>query len=103
MRKIPLLFLIPVIALFVVVVIAVTIRLLSKESTTRVKAGSEFPNPLVQQESKPSSFLGGLLGGKATPTPTPATASDLSRELNATVDDGGAGDLNALQEEASGL
>lgn len=102
MKKPSLLFVIPLIAVMLAVAVAVTIKLLSRESTMPVKAGGEFPNPLVQQESKPSSFLGGLLG-KATPTPTPSSATDLSRELNATVDDGGTSELDSLQQEAAGL
>ncbi|MBI1871798.1 hypothetical protein HYS10_00055 [Candidatus Collierbacteria bacterium] len=42
----------------------------------------------------------------ATPTPAPTreqTLNDLNTELNATVDDGGAADLNQLKKDASGL
>ena len=102
MKKTSLLFVIPLVALMVVVAGAVTIRLLSRESTVPARAGSEFPNLVIQQESRPASFLGGLFGN-ATPTPTPTTASDLSRELKDTVDDGGASELDALQQEAAGL
>lgn len=38
----------------------------------------------------------------ATPT-TSANLNDLNAELNATVDDGGAADLNQLQKDSSGL
>lgn len=103
MKKLPLLFVIPMVALFIVIIVAVAIRLSSKDSTPPVSTGAEFPNPMTQAQAKPASFLGGLLGKNATPTPTPATAMDLSQELKNTADDGGAGELDALQKEAAGL
>lgn len=37
------------------------------------------------------------------PTTSSTDVNDLNAELNATVDDGGASDLNQLQKDASGL
>lgn len=59
------------------------------------------------------SYTGPAATSTAPPVPTatvsvaPTTGStnvnDLNAELNATVDDGGASDLNQLQKDASGL
>lgn len=101
MKKMPILILIPMIAIIIAVGVAVAIRLLSSQSAMPAKAGADYPNPLEStQESKPSTFLGKLLGG-ATPSPTPATAVDFSNELKATYDDGGQSDLDSL--DTSGL
>jgi len=100
MKKTPVFILVPMIAVIVAVGVAVAIRLLSPQSAMPAKAGSDYPNPLAGESAKPSTFLGKLLGG-ATPTPTPATAADLSDELKATYDDGGQSDLDGL--DTSGL
>lgn len=59
------------------------------------------------------SYTGPAATSTTTPVPTatisvaPTTGStnvnDLNAELNATVDDGGASDLNQLQKDAAGL
>jgi hypothetical protein len=82
------------------------VKLLSRDSATPVKAtNQEYPNSLskTEQGNKPSSFLGGLIGGGNTPTPTPASSEDLSKELKDTLDDGGASEFDALEKDASDL
>jgi len=99
----PLVFLIPMIALLVAVGVATGIKLLSADSPAPAKVVGEYPNPLTAESGKPDTFLGMLFSGKPTPSPSTATASDLSRELEATVDDGGASELDALEQELSQL
>lgn len=91
------------IAILLAVGVAGAIKLMSPENTTPVKATLEYPNPFKEEPKKPSTFLGKLMGGKGTPTPTPGTAIDLSQELKATFDDGGQSDLDALGDEAAEL
>lgn len=98
----PLLFLIPMIAIMVVVAVGAVIRVMSRPETP-VTTAPQFPNPLDESTSKPSSFLGRLFGGGTTPAPTPASSEDLSRALKDTVDDGGQSDFEALQKESSQL
>lgn len=101
MKKTPFIIAVPMIAVALVVGGAVLWKMLSPASSTTT--GGEFPNSVGSQTTgKPASFLGGLLGG-STPSPTPASSADLSRELKNTVDDGGTSDLNALKQDASGL
>jgi hypothetical protein len=105
MRKMPLQLLIPMIAIMIVVGVAAAYRLYSSSSAVPAKAKEEYPNALTNtQETKPSTFLGGLGGAaKATPTPTPGSTNDLSTELKATYDDGGQAELDALAKEAAAL
>lgn len=105
-KKTPLLFIIPAVALFIAIGVATAVKLLSPENAMPAKAApAEYPNPYGKMDGKkPSSFLGKLLGTNPTPTSAPSSAAaDLSRELKDTVDDGGASDLETLQEDASGL
>lgn len=88
------------IAVALVVGGAVVLKLLSANPSS--STGGTFPNSVGQTTGKPASFLGGLLGG-TTPSPTPATSADLSRELKNTVDDGGATELDSLQSDTSRL
>lgn len=105
MKKMPLLIIIPLIAVLVIVSVAMGVKVLSPKPEVKITKSTEFPNPLKDAEvSKPSSFLGGLFGQKSpTPSPTPATASDLSKELKNTYDDGGQADLDALNKDAATL
>lgn len=93
------------IALILVIGAGFGIKLLSQESTVPVRATGEFPNPLGNDESsKPSTFLGRLVGvANSTPTPTPQSSDELSNQLEETVDDGGESDLDALEKELSEL
>lgn len=118
-NKTPWIFLIPVIALLIVVGIATVIKLLSPENATPADAAPrEYPNPYGKLDiNKPSTNLGRFseTGISLTPTSDPiptqqqvevstlSTSADLTRELKNTVDDGGTGDLNMLEEEISGL
>lgn len=57
---------------------------------------------------KPASMLPAIQQPPitATPTPTPTkeqTLNELNTQLNTTVDDGGAADLNQLKTESQGL
>jgi hypothetical protein len=105
MKKMPPILLIPMIAIMIVVAVAAAYKLLSPSSAMPAKAKEEYPNPLSKtQVSKPSSFLGGLLGGgQATPTPDAVSADDFANELKNTVDDGGSSELDALKTDASSL
>ncbi len=99
--KMPLLFLIPMIAIILVVAGAALVRMLSRPAT-EVAQTTEYPS-LDESTNKPSSFLGKLFGGGTTPAPTPASSDDLARELKNTVDDGGQSDFDALEKESEGL
>lgn len=101
----PLLYIIPVIALFIAVGVAVGVKLLSPENSIPAQAALEYPDPYGKTDLKrPSSFLGKLLGTNPTTTPIGTnSAADLSRELKETVDDGGQSDLDALTQDAAGL
>lgn len=104
-KKTPWLFIIPGVALLVAVGVATAVKLLSPDNAMPVKAALEYPNPYSKTDlRRPSTFLGKLLGTNPTPTQAAAdSAADLSRQLKDTVDDGGASDLNTLQQDASGL
>ena len=105
MKKLPLLITIPLIVVLLVVVAAMSIRMFGTQSTTSVKTGATFPNSVTNTDvGQPSTFLGGMFGKtNATPTPTPATAADLSRELKDTYDDGGQAELDELTRDAASL
>lgn len=100
MKKIPFI-LIPAIVVIVIVGAVLGYRMFTVVPSTTQPA--QFPNSVGNSQAKnPATPLGGL-SGNVSPTPTPATAADLNKELNSTVDDGGKSDLDALTQEASGL
>lgn len=100
-KKMPLFFIIPGVAIAIVVGVAILIKVTAPKPVPSVS--TDFPNAINDsQTGNPRSFLGSLFGGPK-PTPSPATANDLSTQLKNTYDDGGASDLNALQQQASGL
>lgn len=102
MKRAPLLFTIPVIAIVAVLAIVFGYKILSARPVSMVK--NEFPNSIGSETSKkPKSFLGGLFQSGATPSPTPATAVELSNELKSTYDDGGQSDLDSIAKDASSL
>lgn len=103
MKKLPLLFLVPMIALIVALGVATAVKLLPPPET-EVTQTAEYPNPFAEDTaSQPSTFLGKLFNPPQTPSPTPASSLDLSNELKTTVDDGGKSDFDALEQEASAL
>ena len=107
MKKIPLLITIPLIAVMSIVAIALGIKFFAPKPEVAVLKPTEFPNVVSSTETtKPSTFLGALFGKKAvvaTPTPTPATAVDLSTELKGTYDDGGQAELDAMKKDTAAL
>lgn len=107
MKKTPLLFTIPLIAILVVVGAAIALKVFAPKPQVEVLRPSEFPNTVGSEAvSKPSTFLGGLFGQKTavqTPAPTPQTAADSSKELRSTYDDGGQSELDSISKEANSL
>lgn len=105
MKKMPMVILIPMIAILVVLGFAMGVKFLSQKPAIPTEIVGDFPNPITAQATnKPSTFLGRLFGAdEPTPTSTPATSNDLLRQLDTTIDDGGAAELNALEEDTSGL
>ena len=104
MKKTPLFFTIPVIAIVIVIAIAFVLKLgPAKPAVTTVP--TEFPGAVGETAvKKPESYLGSLFGaGNPTLTPTPATATELSNDLKSTYDDGGASELDAIAKDASSL
>lgn len=101
----PIIIVVPLIAVLLIVVAAMVIKMTTPPPAVVVTKPTEFPNAIKDAETgKPSTFLGSLFGQKApTPTPSPATANDLSRQLKDTYDDGGQADLNAIAKDASSL
>lgn len=107
MKKTPLFITIPFIAILIVVGIAVAVKTFAPKPQVEVLKPTEFPNSIGSETvTKPSTFLGGLFGQKpavSTPTPSPSTASDLSKELKDTYDDGGQAEMDALTKDAAAL
>jgi len=103
MKKMPMMLLVPMIALVAVVSIATAVRLLPRPQQ-QAPVATQYPNPFGNDETtQPATFLGKLLNPASTPSPTPASSNDLSSELKTTVDDGGESDFDALEQEASAL
>lgn len=94
MKKMPLVFLIPIIAILVAVGIATLIKLNSLALPPTQNTSNEYPDPYASEPDKPTTFLGGL---------TSESTDDLNQELKSTFDDGGLSELDALEEEISGL
>ncbi len=105
--KTPLLITIPLIAVLLIVGAAIALKVLAPKPKVEVLKPTTFPNAVGTEEaSKPSTFLGSLFVKKkavATPTPSPATAADLSTELKGTYDDGGQAELDAIGKDAAAL
>ncbi len=98
MKKLPLIIGIPAIAVAVILGGAMLWKLANKTADT-VSA----PGGLTSESTKPSNPFSALFGSKPEPTPTPASAADLNRDLEAVTDDGGTADINSLKSDASGL
>ena len=107
MKKTPLFITIPFVAVLIVIGIALALKTFAPKQQVEVLKPTEFPNSVGSETvSKPSTFLGSLFGQKqavSTPTPTPSSASDLSKELKETYDDGGQAELDALSKDAASL
>ena len=106
MKKTPLFITIPFVAVLIVIGIALAIKTFAPKPQVEVLKPTEFPNSVESETvTKPSTFLGGLFGKQAvaTPTPTPGTAAELSKDLKSTYDDGGQAELDALTKDAAAL
>ena len=106
MKKTPFFIAIPFVAVLIVVGIALALKtFVPKPQEAVFQPPTEFPNSVESQTvSKPSTFLGGLFSPAiSTPTPSPSTASELSRVLKDTYDDGGQAELDALSKDAASL
>ena len=95
MKKLPFIIAIPFIAVAIAIGVAMAMRMYSKAS----EPVPEFvmPNAIKRTDTigKPSGGFGGSL--------ETTISGDLNQELEATVDDEGADDLQELDTEASGL
>lgn len=59
---------------------------------------------LVTNPNPPANNVYATPTAQPTPTPTKAQSlNEINSELNTTIDDGGASDLNQLQKDATGL
>ncbi len=104
MKKLPIIIGLPAIAIALIVGGALVWKL--KMQTVDTMIPKTLPNALnADGSTKPSNPFSALFGPRVTPipTPTPASAAALNTDLQATADDGGASDFNALKKDASGL
>lgn len=95
MKKTSIIIIVPVIALVLVVVIALSWKLYATPSGSRAAA------PSIVQYGLPSAAGG--MPAKGFSASSATSQSDLTKDLNAVTDDGGAKDLQDLQTSASGL
>lgn len=101
MKKLPLIIGIPAIAVALVVGAALYWRMQTQLSST--VENRQMPG-VGGTAAKPANPFSALFGTKIEPTPTPASAADLQKDLDtSTADDGGASDMQDLQKDASGL
>lgn len=108
MKKLPFLIIVPLIAVLVLVGAAMTIRVSNSSiPTSSDTTGKTYPQGGTGESgSAPSTFLGGLFGQKATtntPSPTPQSSEELSRELKSSYDDGAQAELDSLVSDAASL
>ena len=102
MKKISPLFTIPLTALLIILAVVFGYKMFAPKPVEIAR--EEFPNALgTDAPKKPKTYLGSLFGTNVTPSPTPATAVQLSNELKNTYDDGGQSDLDAIAKDASSL
>ena len=94
-QSLPIFLLIPVVAVVAILLVAFVVRL--RDQST-MPTGLDFPTGSAGQAGKPAS------GFTAAPiNPETVTTGNLQNELDTTVDDGGAADIDSLKSEASGL
>ena len=95
MKKLPFVIAIPAVIVALLVGTAVVWRIANQSS--EVATGGTIPSTPSTSTTKPSSPFGGLFA------PKPANPADLAKELESTVDDGGAAEMESLKQEAASL
>jgi hypothetical protein len=97
MKKLPFVIVIPFLAIAIAIGVAMAMRMTSKAK----EPVPEFVMPTAVRRAEivgsPSSSFGVSLGSTGT------NSGDLTSELQTTVDDEGASDLNTLDQEFAGL
>jgi hypothetical protein len=98
--------LIPVVIIILVIAYAFLMRTGELSGSTQPQGTVELPNSYGEDGSRPEAGMGTMEsteGAPATAADPGSQVSDLDQELSSTADDGGASDLQEIQNDAAGL